>query len=120
MYTFAPEGIMAVMCWAGSSLSVSIALFIFKKKPEFLVLGNKLMSPKQAMYTSFLHIMKTTTHLQCIVTILLVYSNATRDQYMYVPYSVYRTHGYSYTCIRVGKDYLHRLCRAPSLVPRHK
>ena len=39
LYT-APEGIMAVMCWAGSSLSVSIALFIFKKKPEFLALCN--------------------------------------------------------------------------------
>ena len=37
----APEGIMAVVCWAGSSLSVSIALFIFKKKPEFLALCNR-------------------------------------------------------------------------------
>ena len=34
----APEGIMAVMCWAGSSLSVSIA---FKKKLEFLALCNR-------------------------------------------------------------------------------
>ena len=41
MYTLAPEGIMAVMCWAGSSLSVSIASFIFKKKPEFLALCNR-------------------------------------------------------------------------------
>ena len=40
LYT-APEGIMAVLCWAGSSLSVSIALFIFKKKPEFLALCNQ-------------------------------------------------------------------------------
>ena len=40
VYT-APEGIMAVVCWAGSSLSVSIALFIFKKKPEFLALFNR-------------------------------------------------------------------------------
>ena len=41
VYTLPPEGIMAVMCWAGSSLSVSIALFIFKKKPEFLALCNR-------------------------------------------------------------------------------
>ena len=50
----APEGIMAVMCWTGSSLSVSIALFIFKKKPEFLALcnriGNKPGDEPQASY----------------------------------------------------------------------